>query len=92
MNPTHGPRSWSLDDRWRSSWRPGAVDCTVWNEHHRTRLACRRPGPGAHRDIERGKVPRAARVACIASSACTSLDQNSNEAGSSGLYCLERAP
>ena len=62
-----------------TSWRPGAVDCTVWNEHHRTRLACRRPGPGAHRDIERGKVPRAARVACIARSACTSLDQNSNK-------------
>ena len=59
-----------------TSWRPGAVDCTVWNEHHRTRLACRRPGPGAHRDIERGKVPSAARVACIARSACTSLDQN----------------
>ena len=52
------------------------MDCTVWNEHHRTRLACRRPGPGAHRDIERGKVPSAARVACIARSACTSLDQN----------------
>ena len=59
-----------------TSWRPGAVDCTVWNEHHTTRLACRRPGPGAHRDIERGKVPSAARVACIARSACTSLDQN----------------
>ena len=57
-----------------------------------TRLACRRPGPGAHTDIERGKVPSAARVACIARSACTSLVQNSNEAGSSGLYCLERAP
>ena len=55
------------------------MDCTVWNEHHRTRLACRRPGPGAHRDIERGKVPSAARVACIARSACTSLDQNSNK-------------
>ena len=62
-----------------ASWRPGAVDCTVWNEHHRTRLACRRPGPGAHRDIERGKVPSAARVACIARSACTSLDQNSRK-------------
>ena len=59
-----------------TSWRPGAVDCTVWNEHHRTRFACRRPGPGAHRDIDRGKVPSAARVACIARSACTSLDQN----------------
>ena len=34
---------------------------------------------GAHRDIERGKVPSAARVACIARSACTSLDQNSNK-------------
>ena len=55
------------------SWRPGTVDCTVWNERHRTRLACRRPGAGAHRDIERGKVPSAARVAC------TSLDQNSNK-------------
>ena len=42
-------------------------------------------GPGAHRDIERGKVPSAARVACIARSACTSLDQNSIEAKSSGL-------
>ena len=58
------------------------MDCTVWNERHRTRLACRRPGAGAHRDIERGKVPSAARVACIARSACTSLDQNSNEAES----------
>ena len=47
----------------------GRVDCTVWNEHHRTRLACRRSGPGAHRDIERSKVPSAARVACIARSA-----------------------
>ena len=26
------------------------MDCTVWNEHHSTRLACRRPGPGAHWD------------------------------------------
>ena len=52
------------------------MDCTVWNERQRTRLACRRPGTGAHRDIERGKVPSAARVACIARSACTSLDQN----------------
>ena len=33
------------------------MDCTVWNERHRTRLAFRRPGAGAHRDIERGKVP-----------------------------------
>ena len=56
-----------------------AVDCTVWNERHRTRLACRRPGAGAHRDIERGKVPSAARVACIAKSACASLHQNSNK-------------
>ena len=62
-----------------ASWRPGAVDCTVWNERHRTRLACRRPGAGAHGDIERGKVSSAARVACIARSACTSLDQNSNK-------------
>ena len=23
------------------------MDCTVWNERHRTRLACRRPGAGA---------------------------------------------
>ena len=84
MNPTHGPRAWSLDDRWRL--RAGG------REHHSTRLACRRPGPGAHRDIERGKVPSAARVACIATSACTSLDQNSNEAESSGLYCLEQTP
>ena len=64
-----------------TNWRPGAVDCTVWNEHHRTRLACRRPGPGAHRDIERGKVPSAARVACIARSACTSLDHNRAQPG-----------
>ena len=42
------------------------MDCTVWNERHRTRLACSRPGARAHRDIERGKVPSAARVACIA--------------------------
>ena len=57
------------------------MDCTIWNERHRTRLACRRPGAGAHRDIERerGKVPSAARVACIARSACTSLDQKSNK-------------
>ena len=34
---------------------------------------------GAHRDIERGKVQSAARVACIARSACTTLDQNSNK-------------
>ena len=40
---------------------------------HRARLACRRPGAGAHRDTERGKVPSTARVACIARSACTSL-------------------
>ena len=49
------------------------------DERHRTRLACRRPGEGAHRDIERGKSPSAARVACIARSACTSLDQNSSK-------------
>ena len=48
-------------------------------ERHRTRFACRRPGVGAHRDIERGKAPSAARVACIARSACTSLVQNSNK-------------
>ena len=54
-------------------------DCTVRNERHRTRLACRRPGAGTHKDIKRGKVPSAARVACIARSACTSLDQNSNK-------------
>ena len=36
----------------------------------------------AHRNIERGKVPSAARVARIVRSACTSLDQNSNEAES----------
>ena len=40
------------------SWRPGAVDCTVWNERHRTRLAYRRPGEGADRDIELGDVPK----------------------------------
>ena len=56
-----------------ATWRPGAGICTIWNELHRTRLAFRRPGAGAHRDIERGKVPSAARVACIARSACTSL-------------------
>ena len=53
------------------------MDYTVWNERHRTRFACGRPGAGAHRDIERGKVPSAARVACIARAACMSLDQNS---------------
>ena len=57
----------------------GAVNCTVWNERHRIRLACRRPGAGAHRDIERGKVPSAARVACVVRSSCTSLHQNSNK-------------
>ena len=41
------------------------MNCTVWNERHRTRLAFRRPGAGAHRDIERGKVPSAARVAYL---------------------------
>ena len=55
------------------------MDCTVWNERHRTRLACRRPGAAAHRDIGRGTVPSAARLACIARSECTSLDQNSNK-------------
>ena len=35
------------------------MDCTVWNERHRTRLACRRPGAEAYKDIERGKVPSA---------------------------------
>ena len=35
------------------------MDCTVWNERHRTRLAFRRPGAGAHSDIDRGKVPSA---------------------------------
>ena len=80
MNPTHGPRAWSLDDTWRlRAGGPGTVDCTVLNEHNRTQLACRRPGAGAHRDIEQGKVPNAARVACIARSACTSLDHNSNK-------------
>ena len=78
MGPERGrstiDRGWELE-----AGSPGAVDCTVWNERHRTRLACRRPGTGAHRDIERGKVPSAARVACIARSACTSLDQNSNK-------------
>ena len=34
------------------------------------------------RSRARGKVPSAPRVACIARSACTSLDQNSNEAES----------
>ena len=34
---------------------------------------------GAHRDIERGKVPSAARVACVPRSACTSVGQNSNK-------------
>ena len=57
----HEPYPWAqsvVAQRWMevTSWRPGAVDCTVWNEHHSTRVACRRPGPGAHRDMERGKV------------------------------------
>ena len=70
-----------LHDVMAGGWnrRPGAVDCTIWNECHRIPLACRRPGAGAHRDIERGKVSRATRVACIAWSACTSLDLNSNK-------------
>ena len=55
------------------------MDGTVSKERHKTRLACRRPGAGAHRDIERGKVPSAARIACIVRSARTSLDQNSNK-------------
>ena len=55
------------------------MDCNVLNERNRTQLACSRPGAGAGRDIERGKVPSAARVACIARSACTSLDQNCNK-------------
>ena len=42
-----------------------------------TRLACRRPGAGAPRDIGRGKVLSAARV-CIARSACAGLDQKTN--------------
>ena len=79
-----GPYTWVLSVAVRrknevATWRPGAWNCIVWNDRHRTRLACRRPGAGAHTDIERGKVPSAARVACIARSACTSLEQNSNE-------------
>ena len=27
------------------------MDCAFWNERHRTRLACRRPGAGAQRDV-----------------------------------------
>ena len=80
MNPTHGPTAWSLDDR--SKLRAGGRE--QWTVLSGTSaighgFACRQPGAGAHRDIERGKVPSAARVACIARSACTSLDQNSNK-------------
>ena len=70
-----------------ASWRPGAAECR--NKRHRARLASRRAGDRAHRDIERGKLrpdrigdkmmPSAPRVACIAGRACTSLDHNSNK-------------
>ena len=56
-----------------TSWRPGAVDCSAWNEHHSTRLACRRPGPGAHRDSSssegtrggNGRLRRGIEVVCL---------------------------
>ena len=70
-----------------ANWRPGTADCR--NEHHMARLASRRAGDGAHRDIERERrgpdricdmmVPSTARVACIVRAACTSLDQNRNK-------------
>ena len=77
MNPTHGPRACSLDDTWRlragtrEQWIVLSGTGTIGRGLH---VADR-----AHRDIERGKVPSAARVACIARSACTSLDRNSNK-------------
>ena len=37
-----------------ASWRPGAAECR--NKRHRARLASRRAGDRAHRDIERGKL------------------------------------
>ena len=51
---------------------PAAAVTTHTKPHAQQQLA---------RDLEaeRGKVPSAARVACIARSACTSLDQNSNK-------------
>ena len=82
MNPTHGPRAWSLDDRWRlraggrEQWTALSGTSTIGHGLH---VADRAPGPGGHSDIERGKVPSAAMVACIARSACTSVDQNSNK-------------
>ena len=77
MNPTHGPRAWSLDDRWRlraggrEQWTVLSGTSTIGDGLH---VANRAQGL-----TERGKVPSAARVACIARSACTSLDQNSNK-------------
>ena len=77
MNPTHGPRAWSLDDRWRlraggrEQWTVLSGTSTIGHGLH---VADRAQG-----DIERRKVPSAARVACIARSAWTSLDQDSNK-------------
>ena len=47
----HEPYPWALSVVARryievASSRPGAVDCTVRKERHRTRLACLRPGAG----------------------------------------------
>ena len=80
MNPTHGPRAWSLDDRsrlragGREQWTALSGTSAIGHGLHVTDRA-----QGLRGDIQRGKVPSAARVACIARSAYTSLDQNSNK-------------
>ena len=75
MGPERG--RWTIDGGYKLEAGSSGLYCLK----RRTQLACRRPGPGAHRDIERGKVPSTARVACIARSACTSLDQNRSQPG-----------
>ena len=75
-----GPeRAWSLDDRWRLR-AGGRVQWTVLSGTstigHGLHVSDRAQGLTG---TERGKVPSAARVACIARSACMSLDQNSNK-------------
>ena len=79
MNPAHGPGAWSLDDRWRlraggrEQWTVLSGTSTIGHGLH---VADRAQGLTG---TERGKVPSTARVACIARSACTSLDHNSNK-------------
>ena len=81
MNPTHGPRAWSLDDRWRlraggrEHWTVLSGTSTIGHGLH---VADRAQGLTG---TERGTVPSAARVACIARSTCTSLDQNRAQPG-----------